>query len=224
MSVDISQDPTSIQYLRGIVMNRFALRPFLNVGDGHWWQFQDQVSGGSARIECFGPADRDFVLGISGQQASEHQIQVSSEVVSSASGSGSVQIETFKIVQSKLEGVGTLNWRGGATVPDEVGKVIEVESKEPNPATGNTLIVRAKLVAEKPFVRPRDFPTEVIEPEKRLGVNELVFDLKLWDSKLGTKLAELELKFAFGLGVYSAVGNAIGIYSRLVLTDWYGLH
>jgi hypothetical protein len=183
---------------------------YLNLEDGHWWEFKDKATGAAARVECH-TAGSTLTISIKiGNQLTE-QVLETKEVTDEQTGQ---QLRQHTFLESRLPDQQlVIKWPGGLTLPSKwtVGESVSATSPpRANPATGNAVKITATLAKLGEFKRPAP-PLFGIEIKQTLK-----------DSSLGTVLGSAQMYFAGSRGIVYVTGQTFGSALVLEPTRWYG--
>jgi hypothetical protein len=185
---------------------------FLNLENGHWWEFKNESTGGLARVECHTTGNTVTVTIKVGDQVTE-QVLETTEVPDQATGQ---QIRQYTLLESRVPAQHlVIKWKGGLILPPKwaVGTAVSATS-EPgaNPATGNAVETTATLVRLGEFKPPAPplFGVEIKQTIRDVG--------------LGTILGTAQMYFAGSRGLVFAKGQTFGPTFVLQPTNWYGQH
>ncbi|HEX8139599.1 MAG TPA: hypothetical protein VF544_18715 [Pyrinomonadaceae bacterium] len=183
---------------------------FLNLEDGHWWEFKDTAVGAPARVECQATGSTLTLRIKIGNQLAEQVIETR-DVTDEQTGQ---QLRQYTFIESRrVDQNQTVKWVDGLTLPSKwtVGESVSATSQPgANPATGNAVKVTATLASLGQFKRPA-LPLFGIEIKQTLK-----------DTGLGNVIASAEMYFAGGRGIVYAKGQTFGTFFILEPTRWYG--
>jgi hypothetical protein len=185
---------------------------FLNLENGHWWEFKNESTGGLARVECQTAGSTITVRIKVGDQVTE-QMLVTTEVPDEQTGQ---QIRQYTLLESRVPAQHlVIKWKGGLILPPKWAVETTVSAtSEPgaNPATGNPVKVTATLVRLGEFKppAPRLFGVEIKQTVQDVG--------------LGAILGKVQMYFAGSRGLVFAMGQTFGPQFVLQPTSWYGQH
>ncbi|HEX8922202.1 MAG TPA: hypothetical protein VF766_12050 [Pyrinomonadaceae bacterium] len=184
---------------------------FLNLEDGHWWEFKDTAVGAPARVECQATGSTLTLRIKIGNQVAEQVIEAR-DVTDEQTGQ---QLRQYAFIESRrVDQNQTVKWaNGGLTLPSKwtVGETVSgISQPGANPATGNAVKATATLVSLGQLKRPAP-------PLYGIEIKQTITDVSL-----GNVIASAEMYFAGSRGIVYAKGQTFGVFFILEPTRWYG--
>ncbi len=182
---------------------------FLNLEDGHWWEFQDTATGRTARVECHGP-EGDLTVKIAlGDQVTEQHFEVRTEPDVTGE-----PIRQFTLMETRIPALHlAIQWPGGLALPAKWGVGNSLSATSPpggDPLTGNPVRLTATLamVGQLRPPAPPLFGIEIRQTLTDVGLNRVI--------------GRADMFFAGSRGLVYATGDASGPPFVLKSTRWYG--
>lgn len=185
---------------------------FLNLEDGHWWEFKEVNTGKPARVECHTSGSTVTMKITVGGEVTE-QVLEAKEAPDEQTGQ---LIRQYTLLESRIATQHLIiKWQGGLILPPKwtVGMAVSATSQPgANPATGNPVKLVATLVRVGEFKSPAP-PLYGIEIKQTFQ-----------DVGLGTMLGGVQMYFAGSRGLVYAAGHTFGLFFIWQQTSWYGQH
>lgn len=185
---------------------------FLNLDDGHWWEFKEVNTGKPARVECHTSGSTMTVKITVGGEVTE-QVFEAKEAPDEQTGQ---LIRQYTLLESRIAAQHLMiKWQGGLILPPKwtLGMAVSATSQPgANPATGNPVKLVATLVRVGEF-KPPALPLYGVEIKQTIQ-----------DVGLGPILGSVQMYFAGSRGLVYATGQTFGQFFILQQTSWYGQH
>jgi hypothetical protein len=185
---------------------------FLNLTPGMWWKYKDTSTQGEARVECSGQSPGELqVRVLLSNKETKHSLQANPVEVFGT------QTLQYIVLRSSMQGQPPFTWGSGLALPNpwKVGEAVSATSNEGNPATGNRVILTAKLDSASNFKPPSGTS---LDPNKELWGIQISQTLR--DAQMGTVFMRATMIFPIGLGLLAANSEVFGVHSVLRLQSW----